>query len=176
MRAAQRDPRCFAPIYERYVARIYTYCLRRVNGDVQEAEDLTSQVFTRALTCLDQYRGGLLAAWLFQIAHHTVVNAWKRPRREVPLDDELRLTGRLAEPLEHVIQAEEEEKLRDLIARLPEDQQEIVLLKVVGGLSSAEIGELLGKSAGAVRVMFHRIMRQLYSAYQQAEGETTHAE
>src|SRR5579885_2275763 len=70
---ARSNPACFAPIYERYVPRIYRYCLRRV-GRPDVAEDLTSVTFTKALLGLRDYRGGSVAAWLFRIAHNVVAN------------------------------------------------------------------------------------------------------
>ncbi len=164
MHAARRDISRFAPIYERYFSRIYTYCLRRVESP-QEAEDLTSQIFTHALTSLDQYRGGMVAAWLFRIAHNAVVDHLKGRR---PVDDPLdEAVGETAGPLEHIIQDEEARTLRALVAELPGDQQDLLLLKIVGGLSSKEIGAQLGKTAGAVRVTLHRILCDLY---QQMEG------
>lgn len=87
MRAARIDLNHFAPIYERYAGRVYAYCLRRI-GDSQEAEDLTSTIFARAMTGLKGYQGGSVAAWLFRIARHTVVNHHVRVKRisPVPLD------------------------------------------------------------------------------------------
>src|SRR5690242_143201 len=73
LQRAQQHPAAFAPLYERYFARIYAYCLRRASSP-QEAEDLCSQVFTRALTGLHTYRGGSVPAWLFRIAHNVVAN------------------------------------------------------------------------------------------------------
>jgi RNA polymerase sigma-70 factor, ECF subfamily len=165
VRAARRDPSLFAPIYERYVPRIYAYCLRRVRNP-QVAEDLTSLIFMRALASLDQYRGGLVAAWLFRIAHNLIINHRKGQHPELALEESV-MAARSAEPLEVLIKAEEEQTLRDLVAALPEDQQDILLLKIVGELSSQEIGAMLGKSAGAVRVALHRILRQLYVKYQE---------
>src|SRR5690606_31104714 len=87
MSLARAHPEAFAPLYERYFPRVYAYCLRRVD-DPQEAEDLCSQVFTRALTGLHSYRGGLVSAWLFRIAHTVVVNHYRSRRRVIPLDDQ----------------------------------------------------------------------------------------
>ena len=58
--AARADLTKFAPLYERYFPRIYAYCLRRVEH-AEAAEDLTSLIFTRALTSLHEHRGGSVA-------------------------------------------------------------------------------------------------------------------
>ena len=81
MEQARTELNAFSPLYEAYCQRIYAYCLRRT-GQPEEAEDLTSLVFTRALTGLNGYRGGSVAAWLFQIAHNAVANHLRdRPAR-----------------------------------------------------------------------------------------------
>src|SRR4051794_13309049 len=75
----------FDLLYEKYVERIYNYCLRRV-GQTQEAEDLASVIFTRAWAGLSTYRGGSEAAWLFKIAHNTVANHLRARKPQVSLD------------------------------------------------------------------------------------------
>src|SRR5215813_4816161 len=84
MQAARSDLAHFAPLYDRYAPRIYSYCLRRVRNR-EEAEDLTSLVFTRALNALPEYRGGAVVTWLFRIAHNTVVSHFRANRTHVPI-------------------------------------------------------------------------------------------
>src|SRR5690349_22722029 len=86
MQLAQHDRLLFAPIYEQYFDRVYAYCLRRTNS-AQEAEDLCSQVFSRALGGLESYRGGVVAAWLFQIAHNSVIKHYRARRVVTALDE-----------------------------------------------------------------------------------------
>lgn len=164
LQAAREDLRQFAPVYERYFPRIYAYCVRRVG--MTEAEDLTSQIFTNAMLNLHQYRGGLVAAWLFRIAHNVVVNYLKQPSHTHYALDERELLSGAPEPVDRLIQAEEEQAIRALVEKLPPEQQDMLLMRIVGGLSAAEIGALLGKNAGAVRVAIHRTLRQLQQSYQ----------
>jgi RNA polymerase sigma-70 factor (ECF subfamily) len=77
MCTARHDLRRFAPLYDVYFPRIYAYCQRRV-ATRQDAEDLTSQVFTRALNGIAGFWG---AAWLFCIARHAVANHYRGQRR-----------------------------------------------------------------------------------------------
>ena len=82
--AARDDLAQFAVIYERYVDRIYAYCACRVG--IQDAEDVTSQVFVKALGALGGYRGGSVAAWLFRIARSCVVDHLRYRRSPVSLE------------------------------------------------------------------------------------------
>lgn len=159
--AARVHPEAFAPIYERYVERIYAYCARRVSQE--EAEDLTSLVFARALTSLHDFRGGSVGAWLFTIAHNVVVNHYRDRRSHVPLEKVL-MPDEHPALLDQVIATDEHKTVRTLISRLPLREQDILLMKLVGELNASEIGALVGKSAGAVRIELHRIIERLRSA------------
>jgi RNA polymerase sigma-70 factor (ECF subfamily) len=162
MRRAARDPAAFAPLYEQYVDRVYAYCLRRVDH-VQEAEDLCSQVFTRALTSAHTYRGGNVAAWLFRIAHNLVIDHYRQRQSDISLE-------RVDIPADADVD-DYDPVLRRLVAELPDDEREVLALTLDGGLTSEQVGSLLGKSAGAVRVQAHRIIKRLRAAYRKATGE-----
>src|SRR5258708_33116092 len=119
---ARADPAAFAPVYERYLARVYRYCLRRLDTR-EEAEDATALVFTRALAGLSRYRGGSVAAWLFRIAHHTVANEL-RDRRSARLLDTLPLVETRNPAmsditvLDALIHAEQRQRLAHLLSSL----------------------------------------------------------
>jgi RNA polymerase sigma-70 factor (ECF subfamily) len=162
--AAQGDQEAFGVLYERYVSRIYSYIYYRT-GNQHDAEDLTARVFFRALRHVENYkdRGLPLSAWLYRIAHNLVAN-WHRDnsrRKEVPLDEIIliRHGGDLPEVL--LIESEEKENLLKVIHRLPDDRQQLILLKFVEHLSNAEIGQVMGKSEGAVKSLYHRTLLTL---------------
>jgi RNA polymerase sigma-70 factor (ECF subfamily) len=160
------DPTAFRPVYEEYFPRIYRYCLRRVSCP-QEAEDLTSQIFTRALANLSSYRGGSMPAWLFRIAHNVVANHLRDRRVTIPLE-ELEEAESVAEgdgALGRVMDDEERLLAARLIEQLPDEQRELLALRIAGGLSAKEVGQVIGKSEGAVRVAIHRIVQQLRMAW-----------
>jgi RNA polymerase sigma-70 factor (ECF subfamily) len=170
LKQARADPTAFAPIYERYMPRVYRYCVRRLPHP-EEAEDATALVFARALGGVHGYRGGSVAAWLFQIAHHTVANALRDRRPTLPLDDPLVATPD-GGPLDTVIRAEERQQLEAALATLAPEQRELLALKVSGELTAGEIAVVLGKSEGAVRVALHRTILRLRAAVRASEENT----
>ena len=172
MQQARHNPRAFAPLYERYAERIYAYCLRRVSNQA-DAEDLTSLIFTRAISHLQDYRGGSVGAWLFRIASNTVKNYYRSTRSTVSLDDnDFPLTDHGPSPMEQMLQTEREETLNRAVEHLTEEQRNLLALKIAGGLTSQDIGEVVGKSPGAVRVEIHRILKQLRTLYHHEEGQS----
>ncbi len=162
--AAQGDQEAFGVLYERYVGRIYSYIYYRT-GNQHDAEDLTARVFFRAMRHVENYtdRGLPLSAWLYRIAHNLVAN-WHRDnsrKKEIPLDEIIlvRHSGDLPETV--LIENEEKENLLNVIHRLPSDRQELIILKFVEHLSNAEIGQVMGRSEGAVKSLYHRTLLTL---------------
>ncbi len=161
MQASRADLSYFAPLYDRYFPRIYHYCLRRVESE-EAAEDLTSVIFTRALTGVQDFAGGSVAAWLFRIAHNMVANHYRSRRPSISFDQsDFELASESNEPIEAVILAEQQRTLNDLMSSLSDEQRELLALKIAGGLTAEDIATVLGKSAGAVRVELHRIIKRM---------------
>lgn len=163
-RAAQGDTEAFGVLYDRYVSRIYNYIYYRT-GNQHDAEDLTSRVFTRAIKHIPHYedRGVPFSAWLYRIAHNLVAN-WHRDnsrRQIVELDDSYRLPGGQEQPETIVVRSEEEDLLLEMVGRLPEDRQQLLILKFVDHLSNAEIGEIMGRTEGAIKSLYHRTLMSL---------------
>lgn len=164
VRAAQLDPAAFATLYRRYLDRVYGYCFYLL-GDHHDAEDATERTFLSALTAIDRYRdeGATFRSWLFRIAHNQLANALRaRARhREAPIEaaHEPGIAG--SDPAGLVDIADEAHRLRTAVARLSDDRRQVVVLRFVDGLSAREIGEVLGRSEGAVRVLQHRALREL---------------
>src|SRR5215208_6216742 len=147
---AQADPRAFACLYRRFFDQVYWYCFGRL-GDAKAAEDATSEVFARVLAALPRYeaREASFRSWLFRIAHNVVVDELRRqrPHEQLAMAAELEADG--PSPEDEAIAEERHRLLADLLALLPEDQRRIVELRLAG-LSSAEIGEALGRGPGAI--------------------------
>jgi RNA polymerase sigma-70 factor, ECF subfamily len=161
---AKDDPNAFGELYERYVDRIYHYIYYRV-GNARDAEDLTARVFYRVLKALPRYvdRGAPFASWLYRIAHNLVANFHRDQGRRVSLPiDDLPLTSRGREAPEQVVERQDEERsLWSAINQLNEDRRELLILKFGDGLSNAQIGELMGRTEGAIKSLYHRTLVSL---------------
>ena len=165
-RASKGDREAFGILYERYVRRIYNYIYYRT-GNIYDAEDLTERVFFRALRHIGNYRdrGLPFSAWLYRIAHNLVAN-WHRDnsrRKEIPLDDGIFSTKVESHPEHELLVSEERERLLQMIRRLPPDRQHLIVLKFVDHLSNAEIGQIMGRTEGAVKSLYHRTLLSLRS-------------
>lgn len=165
MAQAKHDLTAFAPLYEIYFSKVYHYCLRRVNN-AQEAEDLTSHVFSQILRNVSGYQGGSVRAWIFTIAHNTIVNHYRARKTPISLESaEIDLADDTYSPSDIIIAHEQSQAIRDIVNTLPDDDRELLSLKINAGLSAEEIGKVLGKKAGTVRVMLHRIIKRLRAVY-----------
>ncbi len=179
--AARADPQAFAVLYRAYVGPIYRYHYAHVRA-AQDAEDLTAATFGAALASLGHYREqDHFAAWLFAIAHHALSDFQRRQRRLIALTDRRdadteegeptldALADAALSPEGSAIQADEATRLHRLLATLPHDQREAVMLRYFGELRPAEIGVVLGRGDGAVRTLLHRALDRLRRAYREED-------
>jgi RNA polymerase sigma-70 factor (ECF subfamily) len=174
------DNRALGQLYDTYRDRVARFATGRI-GDAEKAEDVTSETFEAVCRNLGSYRAGTdFEAWLFTIAHRRVADHFRRRsrRREVALDEAVDPTSRgvrsalpgVAGPEEAVLAAERRVEVAGAFRRLRADQQEVLALRVLGGLSAAQVGAVLGKSEGAVRVAQHRALASLREAMGVAAG------
>jgi RNA polymerase sigma-70 factor (ECF subfamily) len=163
VRAAQADRAAFGALYRRYLDRVYGYCFYLL-GDHHDAEDATERTFLAALDAIDRFRdeGASFRSWLFRIAHNQLVNALRtRSRRRTEPLDGVPEPASDADPAAAAGTADEARRLRRALSRLSDDRRQVVILRFVDGLSAREIGAVLGRSEGAVRVLQHRALREL---------------
>jgi RNA polymerase sigma-70 factor (ECF subfamily) len=162
--AARAERAALATLYRRYLDRVYGYCFYQL-GDHHDAEDATERTFMAALRGLDRFedRGSTFRAWLFRIARNTVANAHRsrRRRRTEPLPDSFERPAPNADPAGLVALADELRAVRHAIAEMPDDRRQVIVLRFVDGLSTAEVAEVLDRSPGAVRVLLHHALRDL---------------
>lgn len=164
--AAQRDPAQFIALYDRYFARVYGYVRLRVNNQAI-CEDVTSQVFTTALTRIHTLRlDGNVGAWLLTVAQNAVRDLYRKHGGDAN-GGELLWTVADSEPSpeEQVLAAERAMELRALLATLRPDQQDLLALRFGAGLRFSEIAQIVGKNPVAVRVTMHRILVDLRRRY-----------
>ena len=158
--SAQRDPTAFRGLYEQYARPVYRHLYSKV-GNQADAEDLTSQVFLKALEDLSQFRNqGSFRAWLFTIAYSQAMDYYRKRRTELPLD-EINLASHEPDPLAATLRQEQIRRIREKITALPEEEQELIRLRFVAGLRYAEIGEVLKRSEGAVKKALYRLLARL---------------
>ena len=155
------DRHALGQLYDTYRDRVARFATGRL-GDPEKAEDVTSETFEAVCRNLGSYRPGTdFEAWLFTIAHRRVADHFRRwsRRREVELDETVQPA--VGGPEESVLAAERRAEVAGAFRRLRPDQQEVLALRVLGGLSAAQAGAVLGKSEGAVRVAQHRALLSL---------------
>lgn len=161
---AREDPQAFGELYGLHVRKIYNYVYYRT-GNHHDAEDLTARVFYRALQNIGRYqeRGAPFSAWLYRIAHNAVAN-WHRDKRwsqTVALED---LAGQLEhgdDPQRLAERSEARQQLLELVRTLPPERQQLLVLKFVERYSNQEIGEIMGRSEGAIKSLYHRTLLAL---------------
>jgi RNA polymerase sigma-70 factor (ECF subfamily) len=167
--AARRDPRRFEPLYRKYVGQVYSFAVYELRNH-HAAEDVTEQVFLKALAGLPRFREhaagpdgpSTFRVWLFQIARNVISNE-RRARRRRPVEP-LAAAMPVAAPDDPAGTAAD----RDLAARawnavdrLPDPRRRAVILRFVEEMSPAEIAGVLGRSEGSVRVLIHRALRSV---------------
>jgi RNA polymerase sigma-70 factor (ECF subfamily) len=156
--AAKRDPGRFAELYEHNFARVYAYIARRV-GDRDVAQDLTSDVFHKALAGIQsfEWRGVPFAGWLLRIAANMIVDRSKRSGREVSGSDDLPEPS--VQPNLDAI--DQQGRLFRLVEQLPADQRRVIGMRFAEEKSIREIATELGRSEGAVKQLQFRALQNL---------------
>lgn len=161
---AGSNPEAFGELYSRHVNRIYNYIYYRT-GNHHDAEDLSARVFQRALRHVGAFedKGVPFTAWLYRIAHNLVAN-WHRDRSRrpvIPLDQHVAVSEVAVHPEVEAIAHEEQTLLLDAVRDLPDDRQQLLILKFVERMSNAQIGEVMGRTEGAIKSLYHRTLNAL---------------
>jgi RNA polymerase sigma-70 factor (ECF subfamily) len=171
VRNAQDDIKAFGELYDEYYARIFNYVLRRTAA-VESAQDITSEVFFKALKGLKQFRwrGIPFSAWLYRIAAHEIAG-YSRNHRDIQdnLDPDSNASGLTSPSAECETLAAEAElqkheeflELHKSISRLSVKYQEVITLRFFEKKQLDEIAAILGKPEGTVKSLLHRGLEQL---------------
>lgn len=161
-RAQAYEPVAFGEIYERYYLGVYKYIYYRV-GDQSLAEDLTMEVFVKAMEAIDgfSFRGVPFSAWLYRIASNLVIDHFRRQPDHAELSLEEKLVGSVEHPAQVLDEKFSHQALQQALAELTDDQQQVIVLKFVDGLSNLEVAQILGKTEGAVKSLQHRALASL---------------
>jgi RNA polymerase sigma-70 factor (ECF subfamily) len=165
--AVRGHPGAIEALLERIRPMVVRYCrarLGRITGHYYVADDVAQEVCLAVLAALPRYRdmGRPFASFVFGIASHKVADAVRNASRlAVPFEDLPDGPDDRPGPEETVVAYIEAERTRALLAQLPHHLRELLILRVVTGLSAEETGNVLGMSAGAVRVAQHRALARL---------------
>jgi RNA polymerase sigma-70 factor (ECF subfamily) len=165
IRQARDNPEHFRELYRAYFPKVYAYVAYHV-AYANDAEDVVSEVFLKAMKGIGQFRGESFAAWLFGIARNAISTFYRR-NGHASLDalaDELHADTPTPDVL--VMQAETREEMLRLIGTLSPRRQEVITLKFFGGLRNQEIAEVLGLDERSVASHLCRALRDLHERYE----------
>jgi RNA polymerase sigma-70 factor (ECF subfamily) len=159
VRAQRGETKVITSLYERFHPDIFRYLYYKV-GDIQTAEDLTSEVFLRMLQALPGYRMQKVPfqAWLFQIARNLVIDHYRsmNRRNHIQLDENITAGGdNLAATVERGLNGE---NLRRALTHLSDDQRDVILMRFVSGMPIAQVAQALHKSEDAVKGLQRRAL------------------
>ena len=170
-RASNGDADAFSDLYERFTDRIYRYIYFRVT-DGETAEDLTSKVFLKAWEHLPTFRrsNSPFIAWLYTIAHNTLVDFYRTSRQTARLEEVAALPAREPSPAEQTDQRLEAQLLRRALLELSPTQRNVLTMRLIEGMATDEIAQRLQKTEGAVRAVQMRALQALEGILRKHEG------
>ena len=156
---AKTEPAAFGELYDHYFGQIYRFVYSRVR-DQDTAEDVTSEVFFKALRAIGRYRpsGHPFSAWLYQISVNAITDHYRGSRPEADLDAAAGVAAAGRPVDDQVADRDQAARIWAAIDTLPPQQRTALTLKLGEDLRLAQIGQIMGKSEGAVKLLIHRGM------------------
>lgn len=170
----KQDPEAFARLYDRYVEAIYRFSILKLSSK-EEAEDVTSEAFTRAWQYVQERHDVLnFRALLYRITRNLIVDRYRKVDPTVSLDNVTFGDAYTSTPVETrndmgdsgrtkaVIEAQVDAALiLDKLQRLKEDHRDVLTLRLIDGLPFTVIADILEKPVGTIRVIYHRALKAL---------------
>jgi RNA polymerase sigma-70 factor (ECF subfamily) len=165
--AAKKNPQRFEPIYKKYHEQIFRYVYQRMD-DKDQAYDVTSQVFLKAITKLHKYQfqGVPFSSWLYRIAMSEVYQFLKDNSNSRTVNVETSGLSEIIEEMDDDERAEDKQKLIKIIGELPEEDLQIIEMRYFEKRSYREIGEILGIAENNAKVKTFRVVGKLKKAFQ----------
>lgn len=163
-RSQDGDSEAFGEIYDHFVTQVYRYIVFRFPE--QLAEDLVADIFVKAWEKLHTYKvraGVPFGAWLFRIARHTLIDAYRKTRGFEEIPEDMPDEAKGSDPSARTEQALTVSSVRQAIHKLPKDYQDVLLLHYVVGLKHEEIARSLQMTEGYVRILKFRGLKKLES-------------
>ncbi len=166
--AAQKDAAAFQKLYDRYFDQIFSYVYYHC-GSREQAEDITAATFQRGLEDLPNFRwrGVPYSAWLYRVASNLLARDHRRPAW-LELNDEQ--VGEGADTTgDEWLRREQSAELQEAIRALAPDQRQAILLRFFAGMRNKEVGKVMNRSEGAVKLLVFRGVSNLRKSL--GEGE-----
>lgn len=161
-RVQNGEREAFALLYQEYFERIYRYVYLRI-GQVEQAEDLTQEVFLKALNSIGsyQYRGALFSSWLFRIAHNLIIDHYRKSKNNVILLAGSEIGGDQGDPVGTAERTIETAAIQKAIETLPPHQRQVLSLRFGAQMSVAETAKTMGKTDGTVKKLQFEALTKL---------------
>lgn len=169
----KRDPEAFAKIYDRYVKALYRFTLLKLPSQ-EEAQDITAETFTKAWNYLQEHREITnIRALLYRIARNLIADYYRNRPVSVAFDAVTNQSDFASTPMKDALGSDLGRERELIVARteltlilqqlgqLKEDYRDVVMLRLVDDLAFGDIADILGKTAGNVRVIYHRAIKTL---------------
>ncbi len=160
--AKNGDTEAFGSIYDELVTPVYRYIFYRV--DQQIAEDLTEDVFLKAWQNIKKYKEASktpFSSWVFKIAHNLVCDYYRKSETTFEINENLPSTQDDLNPSTKINIKFNQIKLRQAINKLPENFQQVIVLKYINEMDNSEISKATGRSEGSIRTIQFRALKQL---------------
>jgi RNA polymerase sigma-70 factor (ECF subfamily) len=173
VRAAKSgDASAFGELYERYRDPIYRYCLSRT-GTAHDAEDLTSDVFVKALHSIDRYqdRGLPFVAFLYRIARNAAIDRSRTLKQPLSVDELVTQPASRQNVEADAMLAVDRSILLAALTKLKTEHRDVIVMRFIEGYSALEVAAALGKTEGAVRTLQHRALERLRKEFDDAERD-----
>jgi RNA polymerase sigma-70 factor (ECF subfamily) len=176
---AKCDVQAFGLLYDKSYTKIFNYILRRT-GNVNVSQDLTSEVFYKALNNIGKFKwqGIPFSAWLYRIATNEIANHYKKAKRNMLLNEDIVTITELAGDSVEIEQEQAETSLRKqqdllsihtIILKLPAQYQAAIALRYFEKKGLTEIAAILGKREGAVKSLLHRSLKKMRQIMEERE-------
>lgn len=165
--AQEGDKEAFAQLYDRFFDPIYRYVYFRVTAS--EVDDLVETIFIKAWINLEKYekRDVQFSAWLFRIAHNTVIDHRRSHRPLFEIKEEMEDRSEKTAPKVLTEKNMLSKIVREAVNELREPYRQVITLKFLIGLSNAEIAEILQEREGNIRVLQFRALKELKEIFDQ---------
>lgn len=164
-RASSGDSESFGELYSIYLDPIYRYVFYQIR-DKMMAEDITEEVFLKAWKGINSCKGKehTFSSWLYRVAHNHIIDYFRSRQKYLKNNVSIVDTGDIADfdsPELTMETRQDYKSLLDDISHLSRDQKQVIILKFIEDLDNREIGQIMNKSEGAIRILQMRALKRL---------------